>query len=63
MSQYEIIEEPDPAQTIYPDMPCYVANEAEFIAAVDVGLADIEAGRTVPFDVVAAKLRRGYGGM
>ncbi len=45
-------------QDVLPDMPCYVATETEFLAAVDVGLADIEAGRTVAFDTFAANMRR-----
>ncbi len=48
----------DPAQKIYPDMPNHAANEAEFLALVEEGVADIDAGRTVPFEAVAAKLRR-----
>ena len=48
----------DPAQKIHPDMPNHAANEAEFLALVNDGVADIEAGRTVQFETVAAKLRR-----
>jgi predicted transcriptional regulator len=48
-------------QAIHPGMPCYVANDAEFIAAVEIGLADLAAGRTVPFAEVAAEFRRTYG--
>jgi predicted transcriptional regulator len=59
MAQRKIIhDDADPAQKIYPDLPNYVATEAEFIAAVEVGLAEIDAGQTVPFDIVAADLRR-----
>jgi predicted transcriptional regulator len=43
---------------IYPDMPNYVDSEAEFLAAVDKGLADIRAGRTVAFADVAAEFSR-----
>ena len=39
-------------------MPNHAANEAEFLALVDEGLADIDAGHTVPFETVAANLRR-----
>ena len=49
------------ATRIYPDMPNYVGTEAAFVAAVEEGLADIRAGRTVPFAEVAAELRRNYG--
>ena len=47
----------DPAQKLYPDMPNHAASEDGFLALVDEGLADMEAGRTVPFETVAAKLR------
>ena len=46
-----------PDTTIYPDMPCYVANDAEFRAAVEVGLADARAGRLVSFDAVKARFQ------
>ncbi len=48
MKHPRVIEhDADPAQKIYPDMPNHAANEAEFLALVDEGLADINAGRTV----------------
>ena len=46
------------ATEIYPDMPNYVGTEAEFLAAVDKGLANLRAGRTVAFEDVAAEFRR-----
>ena len=59
MEHPRVIEhDADPSQKIYPDMPNHAANEAEFLALVDEGLADIDAGRTVPFEAVAAKFRR-----
>jgi predicted transcriptional regulator len=35
-----------------------VTSDDEFIAAVDVGLADIDAGRTVDLATVEAELQR-----
>jgi predicted transcriptional regulator len=59
MAQPEpITDDTDPARAIHPDLPNHVATDAELIAAVQEGLADIEAGRTVPFETVAAELRR-----
>ena len=49
------------ATRIYPDMPSYVGSEAAFLAAVDKGLADLDAGRTVSFADVAAEFRRNHG--
>ncbi len=46
------------ATRIDPDMPNYVGSEATLLAAIDVGLADIKAGRTVSFAEVAAEFRR-----
>jgi predicted transcriptional regulator len=46
------------ATQIYSDMPNYVGSEAEFLAAVEVGLADLDAGRTVSSEVLVAKYRR-----
>lgn len=54
-------EAADEAARIHPDMPNHVGSEAELAAALAVGDADIEAGRTVPFAEVAAELRRNYG--
>ncbi len=49
----------DAADTdMYPDMPNHVGTEAEFLAAVEIGLADLDAGRTVSFEVLVAKYRR-----
>jgi len=42
-------------------MPNYVGTEAEFLAAVESGLADLDASRTVSFEEVAAEFRRNYG--
>ena len=38
----------------------YVANEREFLAKVDAGLADLEAGRLTDHQTVAAAIRRIY---
>ncbi len=46
---------------IYPDMPNYADTEAAFLAAVEIGFADLDAGRTVSFEEVAAEFRRNYG--
>jgi predicted transcriptional regulator len=46
---------------IYPDMGNYVGTAAEFLAAVDKGLADLDAGRTVSFEEVAAEFQRNRG--
>ena len=48
------------ATRIDPGMPNFVGNEAEFVAAVEIGLADIKAGRTVSLEDVTAELRRAY---
>ena len=59
MDHPSIIEhDADPAQKIHPDLPNHAADEAEFLALVDEGLADIDAGRTAPFEAIAVKLRR-----
>ncbi len=42
-------------------MPGYVGSEAELLAALAVGDADIEAGETLSFEEVAVELRRNYG--
>jgi hypothetical protein len=46
---------------IYPDMPNYVGTEAAFLAAVEIGIADLDAGRTVSFEEVAAEYRHQPG--
>ncbi len=46
------------ATRIYPDMPIYAGSEADFVAAVEKGLADIRAGRTVSHDEIVAEFRR-----
>ena len=51
----------DIAAGVFSDMPNHVANEAELLAALALGDADIEAGQAVPFEEVAAELRRNYG--
>jgi len=48
----------DAARKIYPDLPCHVANEAEFIAAVDAGIASLEDGPAVDHSVLFAELRQ-----
>ena len=51
---------PDLAEDgIHPKMPQFVATEAEFRSAVEAGLSDIAAGRTVAFKDVAHRLRKG----
>jgi hypothetical protein len=47
--------------TIYADMPNYVGTEAEFLSAVEIGIAGLDAGRTISFEEVAAEFRRSYG--
>ena len=63
MEHREAVErEADPAEKVIQTMPNFAGGETAFLALVDEGLADIEAGRVVPFDVVAARFRRkGYG--
>jgi hypothetical protein len=41
-------------------MPTYVGCEDGFLAAVDVGIVDLDAGRTVSFKDVADEFRRNY---
>ena len=38
----------------------YVTSERDFLAKVDVGLADLEAGRLTNHETVAAAIRRMY---
>ena len=52
---------PEAATRTYPDMPNHVGSEAELLAALAEGDADIEAGRTVSFEEIAAELRGNYG--
>ena len=52
---------PGSATRIHPEMPNHVGSEAELLAALAEGDADIEAGRTVSFEEVAAELRGNYG--
>jgi hypothetical protein len=49
------------ATRLYPDMPNYVGSEVEFLVAVEVGLADIRAGRTKTAAEINAKYRRTLG--
>jgi hypothetical protein len=59
MAERKIIhDDEDPAQNVDPDLSNHVSTVAELIAAVEIGLAEIETGQTVPFDAVAADLRR-----
>jgi predicted transcriptional regulator len=44
-------------EQIYPDLPCFVSNDAEFRAAVRAGIAEIRAGQTIPLEQVEAELR------
>jgi hypothetical protein len=42
---------------IRPDLPCCVANDAEFRAAVRAGIASFEVGPTYDLATVEAELR------
>ncbi len=52
--------EDEAATRVYPDMPTYVGCEDGFLAAVDVGIVDLDAGRTVSCKDVADEFRRNY---
>jgi hypothetical protein len=45
-------------QQVYPDLPCYVANEKEFIAAVAAGIASYETEPLHYHGDVVAHVRR-----
>ena len=47
---------------IYPDMTCFVADDAEFRAAVEAGIASARAGRVLPLDQVEAELQQIFHG-
>jgi|GEM_PF-5634139 hypothetical protein len=59
MVQRKIIhDDADPARKIYPDMPNYFSNDAEFIALVEEGIASLEEGPTVDHATLFAELRQ-----
>ena len=49
-----------PERLISTALRWYVENEAEFLAAVDEGLANIAAGRTHPHEEVVADFERRF---
>ena len=51
---------PEAATRIYPDMSNHVGSEAELLATLAEGDADIAAGRIVSFEDIAAELRGNY---
>lgn len=57
MAIQTIHDEAPPEQRLYPELPGYVSNDAEFRAAVRAGIAEIRAGQTIPLEQVEAELR------
>ncbi len=52
--------EDEAATRIYPGMSNYVDTDCAFSAAVEKGLADLDAGRSKTAAEIAAKFRRNY---
>lgn len=64
LSQLELIaeaREETVAATVEEAVTAFLHKDAEYRAFVQVGLDDIAAGRTRPWEVVEAELRAKYG--
>ena len=50
--------EPADGTEIFPDLPYHAANEAEFVALVEVGLASLKIGPNLSLEDVEIEVRR-----